>query len=86
MDKRKSNRELYPEAWNFFEEQARNIMEEPDLIHKGNYRIPKPDRSGNFIYADSPEILWSKFIESWYKVDINSESVYGKIQYIVQNF
>jgi hypothetical protein len=83
-----SNSENYPEAWAFFVEQARNIMEEPELVHMGNYRIPVPDMSGNFIYANSPEKLWSKFIRSWYdpKLGINSPSVYGKIQYIVETF
>lgn len=76
----------HPEAWNFFEEHARNIMQEPDLVHLGNYRIPVPDRSGNFIYTKTVEELWSRFIEFWYKIGINSPSMYGKIQYIVQNF
>lgn len=81
-----SNSEKHPEAWNFYVEQARNISNELNLNHLGNYRIPKPNRSGDFIYAETVEELWSKFIKSWYNIDINSESVYGKIQYIVQNF
>ena len=84
----KSNRLKYPEAWKFYEEQARNIMEEDDLNHLGNYRIPVPDQSGNFIYTKSVEDLWSKFIHAWYdpKLGLNSPSVYGKIQYIVEKF
>lgn len=83
-----SNSVKHPEAWKFYIEQARNIMEEPDLVHMGNYRIPVPDMSGNFIYADSVEVLWSKFIRIWYepKLGLNSPSVYGKIQYIVETF
>jgi hypothetical protein len=81
-----SNSQSHAEAWEFYIEQARNIMEEPDIVHMGNYRIPIPNMSGDFIYADSPEILWKKFIISWYKTDINSSSVYGKIQYIVETF
>ena len=81
-----SNSERYPEAWNFYIEQARNITNEPDLIHLGNYRIPEPNRSGRFIYAYTVESLWCKFIESWYRPDLNSESVYGRIQYIVRTF
>lgn len=76
----------HPEAWEFFMEQARNIMQEPYLIHLGNYRIPRPNMSGDFIYAVTVEGLWSQFIRAWYAVDINSHSVYGKIQYIVQHF
>ena len=80
-----SNSEKYPEAWAFYIEQARNIMQEPELVHLGNYRIPKPNMSGDFIYAKTVEGLWSQFIQAWYMIDINSHSVYGKIQYIVQN-
>lgn len=86
--KRKSNKELHPEAWKFYIEQARNIKEEPDLVHLGNYRIPVPDGSGNFIYADEVEFLWARFIKAWYDpaLGLNSPSVYGKIQYIVEKF
>jgi hypothetical protein len=80
------NSEAHPEAWQFYVEQARNIAQEPELVHLGNYRIPKPNMSGDFIYALTVEELWSKFIRAWYAIDINSHSVYGKIQYIVQNF
>lgn len=62
-------------------------MEEPDLVHLGNYRIPIPDMSGNFRYADTPEELWSKFIRDWYWIEgLNAPTVRGKIQYIVKNF
>lgn len=81
----KKNSELYPEAWAFFIEQARN-MEEEEESKFGRYRIPKPDMSGNFIYSNCPGILFSRFKEEFYKPSLDSPSVYGKIQYIVQNF
>jgi len=80
-----NNKIDHPEAWAFFIEQARNIKKEPELKHLGKYRISEPNRSGKFIYADDTGILWNKFIQMWYKEDINSESLYGKIQYIVNN-
>lgn len=80
------NSEAHPEAWRFYTKQARNIEQEEDINHLGNYRIPVPDQSGSFIYAQNVEELWSKFIQSWYKWDLNSPSVYGKIQYIVNTF
>ena len=81
-----SNSIKHPEAWKFYIQQARNIEKEPNINHLGKYRIPVPNRSEQFIYADGVGILWRKFIESWYKEDINSESIHGKIQYIVTNF
>jgi len=86
MEKRIKNSEKHPEAWAFYIAQARNIVDEPTLNKFGKYRIPEPNRSGSFIYADKVEELWSRFIEAWYTEDINSESVYGKIQYIVNHF
>ncbi len=83
---KQSNKKLYPEAWSFYVEQARNITNEPELVELGNYRIPEPNKSGNFIYANTIEELWTKFMFQWYKPNLNSESVHGKIQYIVQNF
>ena len=80
------NSERYPEAWAFYVENARNISKEPELKQFGTYRIPEPNESGNFIYADTVESLWSKFINNWFLPDINSASVYGKIQGIVQRF
>jgi hypothetical protein len=80
-----SNSEKYPKAWSFFEENARNIVNEETINSLGNYRIPEPNKSGNFIYANSPEKLWLKFIRKWFHEDLNSESLYGKIQYIVNN-
>lgn len=81
-----SNSKKYPEAWVFYVEQARNITEESTLNHLGNYRIPKPNQSNDFIYADKVEQLWSKFIRAWFDEDLNSPSIRGKIQYIVNNF
>lgn len=74
-----------PEAWAFFIREARN-MENTDIAHLGKYRIPVPDKSGRFIYRDSPESLWVGFILEWYKPSLDSPSVYGKIQYITQTF
>ena len=83
-----SNAIKHPEEWAFYLEQARNIMEEPGLCERGNYRIPRPDKSGHFIYANSPEELWVKFMFAWNDPGsgLNSPSVYGKIQYIVEKF
>lgn len=61
------------------------MMEELELVHLGNYRIPEPFESGNFIYADDVKELWTKFIYKWNEIRIDSPSVYGKIQYIVKN-
>ena len=83
---RESNAVKHPEAWAFYVEHARNISEEVSLNNLGNYRIPKPNKSGDFIYSDTIEYLWVQFIRSWYDEDINSLSVRGKIQYIVNNF
>jgi hypothetical protein len=80
------NSEKHPEAWKFFVKQARNIENEPAINHLGKYRIPTPNRSGNFLYANDPADLWKIFIVEWCKVDMNSESLYGKIQYIVTKF
>lgn len=80
------NSKKHPEAWDFYIKYARNIKDESDLVHLGNYRISVPDMSGNFIYADRVEDLWKRFISSWYEVRIDSPSVYGKIQYIVEKF
>lgn len=55
--KKIGNSQKYPEAWKFYEEQARNITGERDLLHMGNYRIPVPNMSGDFIYADTVESL-----------------------------
>jgi hypothetical protein len=82
----KTNKELYPECWEFFIEFARNITEENDIKHLGNYRISTPDRSGSFIYANCPRVLFNKLKEEFYKQSLDSLSVYGKIQYIVDNF
>lgn len=82
------NSEKYPKAWAFFEEQARNITAEQDLVHLGNYRIPCPDASGKFIYAKNVVELWSRFINFW-TVNVGedpAEQVYHKIQYIVNHF
>ncbi len=77
-----SNRFKHPKAWVFFEEQARNITGESDLVHLGHYRIPKPDESGDFIYADTVETLWCRFIDTWNHSVYDSESLYRQIQYI----
>lgn len=86
--KRKSNAELFPEAWQFFIDFARNITGEDDIKHLGDYRISDPrDLSGNtFIYANCPRDLFNKLRDIWYTPSLESPSVYGKIQYIVNKF
>lgn len=86
MNKKESNKEKHPEAWAFFVSQSRNMEEEPDELHLGKYRIPRPNMSGDFIYANDPGPLWARFIRAWYMADHNSHSVYGQIQFIVENF
>ena len=83
---KKTNEELYPECWKFFIEFARNITQEEDIKHLGKYRISAPDMSGRFIYANCPGVLFSKLKDEFYKPSLESPSVYGKIQYIVNNF
>lgn len=80
-----SNKNKYPEAWEFFIKHARNIEDEEESKY-GKYRIPVPDMSGNFIYSDHPGVLFLKFKEEFYKPRLNSHSLYGKIQYIADNF
>ena len=79
-----SNSQKYPEAWKFFIEHARN-MENTEFEIYGKYRIPKPDMSGDFIYSNCSGMLFWLFKEDFYKPSLNSHSVYGKIQYIVEN-
>lgn len=79
------NSEKYPEAWKFFIEHARN-MEGTEFDKYGKYRISIPDLSGDFIYSNDVGILFIKFKDEFYKPSINSPSVYGKIQYIVEKF
>ena len=80
------NSKAYPEAWEFFIEHARNIKNEPDIAHLGDYRISRPDESGKYIYANCPGKLFAIFKDIFYKISLDSPSVYGKIQYIVRNF
>lgn len=86
METRLSNKDLFPECWEFFIDFARNITEEDDIKHLGNYRISAPDMSGRFIYADDPGVLFNKLRKEFYKPSLDSPSVYGKIQYIVEKF
>jgi hypothetical protein len=80
-----SNSKKYPEAWIFFTQHTRNIQNtEFELM--GRYRISKPDMSGEFIYHDKVEMLFQIFKDEYYKPSINSHSIYGKIQHIVDNF
>lgn len=80
-----SNAVKYPEAWNFFIEHARNMEDETESEH-GKYRIPVPDMSGNFIYADDSGVLFQRLCVEFYKPRFESPSIYGKIQYIADNF
>ena len=79
----------HPEAWEFFKEQARNIMDYSEVNNNGkwSYRIPVPDMSGNFIYArkDITELI-HPFLMAWYRPHKDSHSMYGKTQYIVETF
>jgi hypothetical protein len=79
------NSKKYPEAWNFFIEHARN-MENTEFERFGKYRIPKPDKSGDFLYHDDVGWLFWYFKEEFYKPNLNSHSVHGIIQYVVENF
>jgi hypothetical protein len=82
-----SNKKKHPEAWAFYVEHARN-MEGTEFEYLGKYRVPVPDMRTpvEFIYADDPGPLWGKYIERWYRDDLKSPSVRGKIQFIVNNF
>lgn len=62
-----NNKINHPEAWKMFEEQARNIIGDPELNHRGDYRIPHPDKSPKFIYADTQGDLWNRFIQNFKK-------------------
>ena len=85
MSKKTGNDKKHPEAWNFYIKQAKNISE-TELNYLGNYRIPVPDMSGDFIYTQTVEELWDKFIQSWYRIEsLNAPTIKGKIQYIVKN-
>lgn len=79
-----SNSIKYPDAWKIFESEARNIEVEEDSAN-GKYAIHHPFKS-EWIYANDPGVLFMKFKDEFYKPDINSPSVYGKIQHITQNF
>lgn len=80
-----SNRIRFPECWKFFEEQARNMEGLPESKN-GKYRVPYPDKSGRFIYHNEIEVLFQLLKHEWYKPQLNSPSIYGKIQYITQKF
>jgi hypothetical protein len=79
------NSKKYPEAWGFFIEHARN-MENTEFESLGKYRIPKPDLSGDFIYNNRVEMLFQDLKDLFYNESLESPSVFGKIQYIVNNF
>jgi len=84
--KRIINKEAYPECWAFFIEHARNLEDEPDYTPEKKYSVPCPDMSGRFIYANDTPLLWKKLFSEFYIPGINSPSVYGKIQHIVDHF
>ena len=85
MDNKISNADRHPEAWDFCVKQARNISE-TELSHLGNYSIPVPDESGEFIYSENVESLWFTFIKTWYTIEsLKAPTVRGKIQYITNN-
>lgn len=76
------NSKKYPEAWSIFINEARNIENEEDLNHLGNYRIPHPTKENEFIYANSPDVLFNKFRIAFYKPNQDSPSVYGRVQWL----
>ena len=80
-----NNRKLYPEAWKVFERDARNISKTDEGKEFGDYVIHHPFKN-EWIYANDPADLFYKFKQAWYEPSLNSPSVYGKIQYIVENF
>lgn len=80
-----SNSKLYPEAWKIFVRDARNIEKTEEGKQLGKYTIHSPIKS-EWLYSDTPDGLFRKFKDEFYKPDIKSPSVYGKIQYIVTNF
>lgn len=86
VDRRTSNEEAFPECWAFFIEHARNLEHEPDFTPEKKYSIPSPDRSGSFIYAADTPLLFRRLKEKFYEHSLDSPSVYGRIQYIVNNF
>ena len=67
-----SNREKYPDCWDFFKEHARN---------QGDYyTVPKPDMSGNFLKHEKVEVLFQILLQEFYKPNVKSASLYGAIQ------
>lgn len=80
MKKTEKNSNKYQEAWEFFVKYARNIKnDKKDLGVEYDYRISKPDMSGEFIYANDPRTLFILLKYEYYKPSPNSHSVYGKI-------
>jgi len=80
-----NNSEQYPEVWDVFIRDARNIEQtEEGKIH-GKYVIHHPSKH-EWIYANDPGVLFEKFKDAWYEPNLDSPSVYGKIQYIVTHF
>lgn len=75
----------HPDLWHFFEEHARNVQG-TEVEDMGKYRVPKPDMSGTFIYANDPKKLMKKLKDEWFKPGLDSPSVYGKVQGIVRAF
>lgn len=67
METRISNEEKYSEAWKFYIEMARNIEQESDISHLGNYRI-----SGDFVtYGKAQLEAIKKLIEICKKKSAN---------------
>ena len=83
---KKTNSELYPECWDFFIDFAKNITQEDDIKHLGNYRISLPNTKGEFIYADCTGILFNKLKKEFYKKSSERLSAYGNIQYIIEKY
>ncbi len=79
------NSKKYPEVWKVFARDARNISMTEEGKMFGNYVIHHPTKD-EWIYSNDVGMLFWKFKEAWYEPSLNSPSVYGKIQYIADNF
>lgn len=71
-DKRRSNKELFPEAWAFFIEHARNLEYDADYVPEKKYSVPWPDMSGRFIYANDTPLLFRRLVAEFYKPSLDS--------------
>lgn len=78
-----SNAVKYPECWAYFIALARKF---PENKLPERFGIPSPLPPYDYLYSDDPGKLFGKYKELFYKPNIESPSVYGKIQHIVTHF